>query len=84
MWGVEQRERGRLGVGGGVVRSWDREMLCRKNKYLRYVKIKKKNFGKGEDYGQDWRKITATAMPFIYSFSGNSAASALISTFMCL
>jgi hypothetical protein len=27
---------------------------------------------------------TATAIPFIYSFSGNSAASALISTFMCL
>ncbi len=27
---------------------------------------------------------TATAIPFIYSFSGNSAASAPISTFMCL
>ncbi len=27
---------------------------------------------------------TATAIPFIYSFSGNSAASASISTFMCL
>jgi hypothetical protein len=27
---------------------------------------------------------TATAIPFIYSFSGNSGASALISTFMCL
>jgi hypothetical protein len=26
---------------------------------------------------------TATAIPFIYSFSGNSAASAAISTFMC-
>ncbi len=30
-----------------------------------------------------WRH-TATAIPFIYSFSGNSAASAPISTFMCL
>ncbi len=27
---------------------------------------------------------TATTIPFIYSFSGNSAASAPISTFMCL
>ncbi len=27
---------------------------------------------------------TATAIPFIYSFSGNSAASAPISTFLCL
>jgi hypothetical protein len=27
--------------------------------------------------------LTATAIPFIYSFSGNSAASAPISTFMC-
>jgi hypothetical protein len=27
---------------------------------------------------------TATAIPFIYSFSGNSAASAAISTFICL
>jgi hypothetical protein len=27
---------------------------------------------------------TATAIPFIYSFSGNSVASAPISTFMCL
>ncbi len=27
---------------------------------------------------------TATAIPFIYSFSGKSAASAPISTFMCL
>ena len=35
-----------------------------------------------------WRgaeeNCTATAIPFIYSFSGNSAASAPISTFMCL
>ncbi len=30
------------------------------------------------------RWYTATAIPFIYSFSGNSAASAPISTFMCL
>ncbi len=30
------------------------------------------------------RNCTATAIPFIYSFSGNSAASAPISTFMCL
>ncbi len=28
--------------------------------------------------------LTATAIPFIYSFSGNSAASAPISTFMCV
>ncbi len=28
--------------------------------------------------------FTATAVPFIYSFSGNSAASAPIPTFMCL
>jgi hypothetical protein len=28
--------------------------------------------------------FTATAIPFIYYFSGNSAASAPISTFMCL
>ena len=27
---------------------------------------------------------TVTKIPFMYSFSGNSAASALISTFMCL
>ncbi len=31
-----------------------------------------------------WFSYTATAIPFLYSFSGNSAASALISTFMCL
>ncbi len=30
------------------------------------------------------RVCTATAIPFIYSFSGNSTASAPISTFMCL
>ncbi len=30
------------------------------------------------------KSYTATAIPFIYSFSGNSAASAPISTFMCL
>ncbi len=30
------------------------------------------------------QSCTATAIPFIYSFSGNSAASAPISTFMCL
>ncbi len=28
--------------------------------------------------------VSATAIPFIYSFSGNCAASAAISTFMCL
>ncbi len=31
-----------------------------------------------------WAVYTATAIPFICSFSGNSAASAPISTFMCL
>ncbi len=30
------------------------------------------------------KNSTATAIPFIYSFSGNSTASAPISTFMCL
>jgi hypothetical protein len=37
------------------------------------------------DRSYDFRVgCTATAIPFIYSFSGNSAASAPISTFMCL
>ncbi len=31
-----------------------------------------------------WYMCTATAIPFIYSFSGNCAASASISSFMCL
>ncbi len=31
-----------------------------------------------------YKYYTATAIPFIYSFSGNSGASAPISTFMCL
>ncbi len=35
-------------------------------------------------YSLKVRTHTATAIPFIYSFSGNSAASAPISTFMCL
>ncbi len=43
------------------------------------------HFGKfGKGAGLQKKCCTATAIPFIYSFSGNSAASAPISTLMCL
>ncbi len=43
--------------------------------------IRRRCRGEGRGHGNHH---TAAAIPFIYSFSGNSAASAPISTFMCL
>jgi hypothetical protein len=47
-------------------------------------RLQKRNSTRQDKRAGDDIECTATAIPFIYSFSGNSAASAPISTFMCL
>jgi hypothetical protein len=59
----------------------DRLRQCSTQSYVH------RNRGDIEEVRKDTMGVvlgTATAIPFIYSFSGISAASALVSTFMCL
>jgi hypothetical protein len=46
--------------------------------------FRKKSFALISEKKRIWTRFACTKIPFMYSFSGNSAASAAISTFMCL